>query len=221
MKDYSLNEKDRRNFILDYKITKDGRIIVRLAKGEPLILPYNERNEQILLEKMEEQVMKASSEEQKIVDKKNKHKKSFYRMFGGVLVSTLVILTSDIGLVDTIFGLLFSISTIYGVASIIEATYLSNILEDLKRNRRFLEIKDKVNTNIRSNQNVLVNVSNYTRNDIKKASPKKPMFSINSFDKYPFDDFEIIVENIERNANFGFDYTEPKRSKGPVKKRVR
>ena len=221
MKDYSLNEKDRKDFVLDYKITKDGKIVVRLAKGEPLVLPYNEQNEQILLDKMEEQVAKASSDEKKMVENKNKYLKWFYRMLGSIGVSTLVILASDIVFVDTIFALLLSFSAIYGVVSIVEFAHLGSVLEDLKRNKRFLEIQKKINDNVRSNNNVLNNVSSYTKNAIKKTSDKKPMFNINSFDKYPYDDFEIIMENIERDERFGFDYTESKKNRGTVKKRTR
>lgn len=222
MKDYSLNENERKDFILDFDITKDGKIIVNFAGGRFLSLPYNQKNEQILISRMEEQVKRASGNEAKYVEKKDKYLKWFYRMLISVVISTVVILASQIVFVDTIFGLILSFSAIYGVSFIAQANHLNNLLEDLNKNKKFLEMQDKINNNIRSNQNVLVNVSKSTKDIIKNFPESRPMFDINSYNYVPYGDIEQMIENIERNERFGFDYTQQdKPVKGMSRKRTR
>ena len=222
MKDYSLNEKDRKDFVLDFDVTKDGKIIVNYANGKRIPLPYNQKNEQILIQKMEEQVKMASSDEKKYIDKKDRHLKWFNRMLFTVIFSTIVIFVAENVWLDTIYGLILSFSTIYGVSFIAQYVHINNLLEDLQKNKKFLEIQDKINKNIRSNNNVLVDVSKNTREVIKAFPLEKEVFNINSFNYVPERDLETIVENIDRNERFGFDYTEQEQPiKGVTKKRTR
>lgn len=222
MKDYSLNKKDRKDFILNFDITKDGKIIVNFAGGRILTLPYNQKNEQILISKMEEQVKKASGNEKKYIDKKDKYLKWFYRMLVTVVLSTIFILTSEIVWMDTIYALILSFSVIYGVSFIAQYVHMNNLLEDLQKNQRFLELQNKINKNIRSKNNVLVDVSKNTRDIIKSFPIEKEVFNVNSFNFVSERDLETIIENIDRNERFGFDYTEQEQPiKGVTKKRTR
>ena len=215
MKDYSLNDKDRKNFVLDYKISKDGKIIVRMAKGDPLVLPYNEHNEQTLLRKMEQQVKEASGTESKHIDEKEKNIKFLKILSGIIAASAIFVFASDIVFLDTICWLLISFASVGGVINAAKVVQINNLLRDLKLNQEFLEIKDKINANVKSNQNVLINVSSNTKNAVQNRSNDKPIFDINSFNNYSYRDLETIIENIERNEIFGFDYTEPKKSSKP------
>lgn len=222
MKDYSLNETDRKDFVLDFDVTKDGKIIVNYANGKKIPLPYNQKNEQILIQKMEEQVKMASSDEKKYIDKKDKYINNFYRMLIISVLSAAIILVNEAVWLDSIYALALSFSAIYGVASIARNIHYRNLLEDLQKNKRFLEIQDKINENIRSNQNVLVDVSKNTREVIKSFPLEKEVFNVNSFNFVPECDLETIIENIERNERFGFDYTEQEEPiKVVTKKRTR
>lgn len=222
MKDYSLNEKERKNFVLDYKISKDGKIIVRMAKGDPLVLPYNEHNEQILLKMMENQVKEASGTESKHIELKKKCIKLLQILLGVIAASAIFVFASEIALIDTVCGLLILLASIGAVINTAKVVQIVNLLRDLKLNQEFLQIKDKINSNVRSNQNVLINVSSNTKNAVQNRSNDKPVFDINSFNNYSYRDLETIMENIERNEIFGFDYTEPKKSSKPkTKKRTK
>lgn len=222
MKDYSLNENDRKDFILGYDITNDGGIIVNFADGKILPLPYNQKNEQILISRMEEQVKRAPSNETKYIEKKDKYLKWFYRMLVSVGVSTIVIFASEVVVVDTIAALILSFSAIYGVSFIARNIHYSNLLDDLNKNKKFLELQDKINNNIKSNNNVLINVSKSTKNIIKNFPEDRPMFNVNSYNYVPERDLETIIENIDRNERFGFDYIkQEKPSKGVARKRKR
>ena len=222
MKDYSLDEKNRKDFVLDFNVTKDGKIIVNYANGKKIPLPYNQKNEQILIQKMEEQVKMASSDEKKYIEKKDKHLKLFYGMLVIAVLSTLIILATEKVWLDTIYALTLSFSTIYGVSHIAQYIHMDNLLDDLQKNKKFLEIQDKINKNIRSNNNVLVDVSKNTRGVINSFPSEKEVFNVNSFNFVPERDLETIIENIERNERFGFDYTEQEQPiKGVTKKRTR
>ena len=58
MKDYSLNDDERKQYILSYKI-EDEKIIAKLASRESYIIPYTKENEQLVIAKMEKQARKA------------------------------------------------------------------------------------------------------------------------------------------------------------------
>ena len=222
MKDYSLNDTDRKDFVLDFDVTKDGKIIVNYANGKKLPLPYNQKNEQILIQKMEEQVKLASSEEKKYIDKKSKYLKLFYGALITAVLSTFVILITDKVWLDTFYALMLSCSTVYGISYIARFVNMNNLLEDLNKNKNFLEIQDKINSNIRSNNNVLVDVSKNTREIINSFPVEQEVFNVNSFNYVSERDLETIIENIDRNERFGFDYTNQEQPvKGVTKKRIR
>lgn len=208
MKDYSLTIKDRRDFVLGYDISKDGKIVVKFAEGEPIILPYNEINEKILLDKMEEQVALASKCEEKYMKKKENYVKLLRTMLGSSIISTILILLNNIVFLDTIFAFILSFSVIYGVVYSVYIVNINNMLDDLAKNKKFLELSDKINTNIKNNNNTLANVSSYTKKVVKdNVNSDRPLFDINSFNYVNFEDLEQISENIDRDRRFGFDYT--------------
>jgi len=223
MKDYSLTLNQKKNFVLGYDVTKDRNIVVKFAEGEPIILPYNEINEKILLDQMEKQVILASASEGKYNKKKNHFVKLLKTMLVSALISMIIILSSQIVFVDTIFALIFSFSAIYGIVFTANIVSIDRMLEDLEKNKKFLELKDKINDNINKNQNILVNVSGCTKKFVKENLViDRPLFDINSFNYVNYEDLEQISENIDRDERFGFDYTEkeiPK--KGIVKKKTR
>lgn len=207
MKDYSMNIEEQKDFICGYNITKDGKMIVKFATGKPWILPYNEENEQIVLKKMTVQV-ENSTEFRYILERKNKIQKQL--LFGLCIISVIsgILVKFGSGNLSNICLLLTPIIASAGLG--IAGSYIKNnlVLQDLKRNKEFLEMQDKLNGNIRKKQNVLSNVSNKTKNTVKDFPEDKQIFNINSFNYVPYKDLEQIIENIDRNEKFGFNYTE-------------
>lgn len=223
MMDYSLTLNQKKDFILGYDVTKEGSIIVKFAEGEPITLPYNEKNEKILLDKMEKQVIIASSSEKKYKKKRERYVKLLKTMLGSSLISIIIVLSSEIVFVDALFAYILAFSGIYGIVFTANIVNIDRMLEDLEKNKKFLEIKDKINNNINTNQNTLVNVSGYTKKFVKEnIDDARPLFDINSFNYVEYKDLEQISENIDRNESFGFDYTKRETpSKGIVRKKTR
>lgn len=227
MKDYSMSSEERKDFILGYDITKDGQMIIKFAKGEHWVLPYNEENEKKLLQRMTEQVKVSDKKEEKL-------KENFERLLMAIrlICVTIVIFNSGSAILSLFFPCIFLFLLEYGyvecyvlggvlLLGLITFIKNINILNDLKRNKKFLKMEEKLNNNIRSNQNVLANVSNKTKRTIKDFPKDKSVFNINSFNYVPFKDLEQIMENVERNERFGFDYTEQEQVKGKTRKRTR
>ena len=219
MKDYSMSLEERKDFVLGYNITDDGQIIVKFAKGKPWNIPYNETNEQLLLDKIKRQVENTFGVEQKLKDK--------------IIKSTVFLTVSLLSDFYFFFNIFLGEDFIYFVSSSCVFTFASLIagsitfkyiskLKDLRRNKRFLNMEDKINSNIRNNQNALVNVSNKTKKAIKDFPEDKPIFNINSFNYVPYRDLEQIIENVNRNERFGFDYTEQEEvNRAKTRKKIR
>ena len=93
MKDYSINEEQRKRFICSYKI-KDGKILLKLPRKRGFInffkknvrpVPYTKENEQLALEKMEAQVPKSDTKFDSDT-RTMKVIKDIYTFFKGVLI---------------------------------------------------------------------------------------------------------------------------------------
>ena len=56
MKDYSISSEEKKDFVLGYEPTSDGNIIIKWASGKSWTIPYTKKHEDILLNKMREQV---------------------------------------------------------------------------------------------------------------------------------------------------------------------
>lgn len=218
MKDYSYNQDERKDFILSYDITKDGQMIVKFNEGKNWIIPYNKVNEKILLNKMKKQLDKVDDIESKLEEKKNKYFPYFVGpLVAGLFISTFALSSEMAGEILIFAGTMGCL----GILPLIPYLKINSKLNDLKKNKKFLEIEEKLNESVRTNQNTLVGVCNKTKKAIKDFPEDKPIFNINSFNYVPFSDLEQIMENIERNERFGFDYTEQEQIKGKTKKRTR
>jgi len=204
MKDYSQNYEDSKKFILGYDIV-EGDIVIKFSNGEKYVVPNNEKNIEIILKKMEEQVNKV--DEEKFISRK---KTNIKISIGCVILLVL----STVGLASTmqIEGLEIAKITMFYLPTIATIPVIGNIIvqnnkiKDLQKNKRFMSIKDEINQKVRNNENMLVKTSNKTKNIVLETPENKEVFNINSFNYVPFRDLEQIEENIERDEFFGFDY---------------
>jgi len=204
MKDYSQNYEDSKKFILGYDIV-EGDIVIKFSNGEKYVVPNNEKNIEIILKKMEEQVNKV--DEEKFISRK---KTNIKISIGCVILLVL----STVGLASTmqIEGLEIAKITMFYLPTIATIPVIGNIIvqnnkiKDLQKNKRFMSIKDEINQKVRNNENMLVKTSNKKKNIVLETPENKEVFNINSFNYVPFRDLEQIEENIERDEFFGFDY---------------
>lgn len=218
MKDYSLNLEERKDFILRYDVTEDGMIKIIFAKGKPWYVPYNKENEKKILDKMRNQLDMEDMIEPKL-------KSRIFKNAAASIVLLGVALLPFYGMDSSSTLFLISFSSIFtgaGLISGISAIKNNNKLKDLKKNVKFLDMEEKLNKIVRSDENTLVDVSNKTKSVIADFPEDRDVFDINSFNYVPFKDLEQIMENSARNERFGFDYSnheEP--AEAIVRKRVR
>lgn len=218
MKDYSMNLEERKDFILGYDITNDGRIKINFAKGKSWYVPYNEENEKIILNKMKKQLDNAAETEKKIIDKLTTN-----ALLSGIFfASTIIFVTLDASVLDLSPYIVSSISSLPIAATLLTGFFAGKNkvkLDDLRKNLRFIEMEKKVNDNVRSEKNVLINVSNKTKKVIKDLPEDKPVFNVNNFNYVPFNDLRQIIENVDRNERFRFVYDEPQQINQPKTKK--
>lgn len=198
MKDYSMNSEERKLFILSYEI-KDSNIIINFAGGEKNVIPYTEENEKKILDKMNEQI-KVASKGKYVEYKKTLRTFLMAGFFGGLIFTISTLLNSEPAIFTGLFGTFSTVSI--GAAAVVNSN-----LNDFKKNKRFLELQSKINTNVKKNKNMTVKTSKKTRNMVKETSNDKDVFNINNFNYVPFDDIETINDNIKREERFNFDYS--------------
>ena len=169
---------------------------IKYALGFKDTVPYTEGNENKVLDKMKKQVSEIDGED--FVETKKKFCcvcMIFACIFGTV---ALYVIEAGIG-IFTVFSLISIVFVASGIGSIIK-------MMDYKKNKRFIDIEGKLNSKVRENENMLVNTSRKTRNMVNSTPENKPVFNINNFSFIPNRDLNQIMDNIDRNDYFNFEY---------------
>lgn len=224
MKDYSVGLEEQKKFILGFREKKDN-IIVKFANSVKNIIPNNKSNKQKLLDKMKKQVDNSGNFE---VDKKIQ-RKEYIKCAKFLVIPTIAFLILGIALFASVSTSVGFISLMCAALSgsaltgmIINILHINSLLADLDRNRNFIKIEDTLNNTVRKNVNILSNTSSKTKKMVASTSDDEPIFDINSFNNVPYRDLTQIMENIERDEFFGFDYeTSQEVDKPKTKKKVR
>lgn len=199
MKDYSLNIFEQKRYILSYQIKK-GKIIAKLASGEIYTIPYTEKNEQLVISKMEKQAKQA-------------HVKPILTIDKVLSITQPAILPLAISIFINNGGWLYGI--VLAVVAIGAVKYPTQRIihaikeRDIKKMNYFLEHKQELNDNFVDSKNMLLGVSKKAANEIKlqqETSDKSDkIFNINSIDNYSLNDLKMLRENLRRISSFGFD----------------
>lgn len=212
MKDYSLNFDDSKKFILSYYI-EDGKIVAKLASGEFYTIPYSEKNEAIIISKMEQQARYAKTKPIMALDR------ILAIMQPSVLPLAIVNFIHHGG---WYYGILVAI--IAGGAIYYPAKVIMNIIRkrEIEKLNYFLDHKKELNENIEKSENMKLSVSKKAIKEIEfqKSENKEPI-NINNIDNYSLNDLKTLKSNIERISAFGFIEEEPvieniTEEKGPV-----
>lgn len=209
---YTLNIEDRKKFILNYKI-KNGNIIIRLASKEKYVIPYTEENEQKILERMKKQITENIDFERKAIKEYVILTVLTYLLgFGTFLIATRFIpgLISYPSLKTVFANIPTFVASGFTLISAILTMSTKEVLEDFRKNKLYLDKEEEINGKIKSNQNMLSNVSNKTKKIVEKATEDRPVLDINKMDKVSLQDLKQILENFKRDEEFDFDY-EPKK----------
>lgn len=207
MKDYALNKKDKRMFILNYKII-DNQIIVNLASKEEFVIPYTEDNERKILDIMEKQVENSD----KLVSKQEKRLRFNFILAmlccPGFAYNCTTIFSTPADPVAYAVALGLGVGCAAGTIASYYGMIDSYIKRsDYEKNRTFLDNKGLLNKRVRSNANILSNTTKRTQKLVSSTPEDKPVFDINNIDKISGKDISTILNNIKRDNNFAFDYS--------------
>lgn len=217
MKDYSLNDEDRKDYIMEYYYVNKDDCLVK-DHGKELEVKFadcqngrnirfsridaSDKNIEKLDKKMEEQMYNAINNRDKYVLNRKKSSAICYGL--SVVAGSLAAFLStveDNPLIYTAIGGVYVVSII------------PFMIKKKKANDRIREI-DKAEY-IRTFKNELDSISKYP-NSLSGVSKDfmdsfcyktgKNKFKINNLDLFKQKDLEIIVDNIRREEKFNFDY---------------
>lgn len=204
MKDYSLNDEERKNFVLNYT-KEEETITANFADGSSYTVPNTENNENKIEGKMIEQVVSSKGKEKKLVNSNT----------ANILLICVVTIASIVGVlsiknIPTIKAIAFAIgaATTLNMPMLIKLAKNNSILKDIQKNRYFVNNQEAINRGI-TNTNVLAN-----------SNTKEEVITINDIDySYSYDELKQIVENTERQEQFDFDtFSKEEVSSKPKKK---
>lgn len=190
MKDYSLNDEERKSFVLNYS-KEEGTITANFADGSSYTVPNTENNENKIEGKMIEQVVSSKGKEKNLVNSNT----------ANILLICVVTIASIVGVlsiknIPTIKAIAFAIgaATTLNMPMLIKLAKNNSILKDIQKNRYFVNNQEVINRGI-TNTNVLAN-----------SNTKEEVITINDIDySYNYDELKQIVENTERQEQFNFD----------------
>lgn len=205
MKDYTLKFKDAKSFILNYEI-KDNQIMVNYANGEHYIIPYTNDNEKKILKKMEDQVHDAQNSDDTLKRK--------IRIAGIWIISSILIIISSFYTIKSghsisplMENILIAWFTFNIGFQIFYIKCVTKILKDLEKNKILLDNQEKINEMIKENQNILTNSNEKIKKMVKSTPEDKPVFTLNSVEKLKLKELKSLLENIQKEEKFKFDYS--------------
>lgn len=189
MKDYSLIKSEE--FILNYEITLTKEIVINLASGESLVIPYTKSNEKEILKIMRNQVTSIKKEDLKnklksyIKDRKSNIR---FMRFCNLCMLVLSIRAISIGspfLIGECALLLVGFSSIvcYDKRKLKEEKRECKALyNDYLKNIDFINNEVSLNRNLEYNPKVFDNVRDKTKRNIENIIGSRRL-NINDMDK--------------------------------------
>lgn len=213
MKDYSLNEEERKSFVLNYDKLSESSISVNFADGKIYFIPNTEGNENKLESKMIEQASNCDGKRSKI------RISNIINILLVIVVITLVsikaynINVNGFTFIEKLILTLFT-SLMVNIPMFTSIIINNNLLKDIKKNKFFVENQEVINKGL-NNTNVLAN----SGVKIKQTENNKTI-TINDIDyNYSFNDLKTIVDNANREEYFEFDTFPEERPKIRRRKR--
>jgi len=203
MKNYTLNEIDSENFILNYKIVDDEIIINFASKKhkDKCVIPYTIENEKEILKKMKQQVVESSnfSRTQKRIEMEAPTILS-YGLFAFISISALNAVALFFGLTQaTIFllpyNLIFLLISSYGLYELVSSKVK---LSDVRKNRLFLENEELLNKNLGKRLEYHKNMSLGIKTK-KNEMCKHIDLDLNKIDKIKYKRLKSVLENIKHD----------------------
>lgn len=218
MNGYYLDKGKKRLFIERYEIDSDNNeLVIHLASGELMVVPYTEKNESKIIKIMYNQAEHSDGYESKVSSLIHKHNLFTIGSLGIAVGSTIIAfggaeqpLGYAIG-----FGALGVASVVSAISNVSKANKLSNAREDIKKSNFFVENDEELNRGIELPASMSM-VSKKTARILNSTPEDRPYFDINSIDSMPLEDLKTIKANIDRYKRFGFENPEVDEGKSRV-----
>lgn len=217
MKDYSLNLEDSKTFVLNYTV-KDNQITVNLANGENYVIPYTTENEVKLLKRMKTQILQSD-------EFMNKQEKRFSRSWkwaiwsASMIALNIISLASGNSAVPVLSGICaswFVFDVGYRIYNMVDS---KRNIKDINKNKMLLNNEERLNEKVKENYNILAHTDEKTKEIVHSTPVDQPVFTLNSIDKIKYEELKQILENIDREEEFGFDYSSESNGKSLVLKK--
>ena len=224
MKDYLLNEKSGKTYVLNYELIEDS-ILIHFADGNDEVIPYTKENERKLLNKMKQQ-LKCYDEE--VINQKSNNRKFNIGFSSAMIVAIVLMIILNWNVFICNLGiqigaiLSIGLSGIYGLLSSVSLYNYNELKKDFEKNEIFIQKQSELNEKLKKD-NILLNVTFKTIDEIEKSEMqmanynKDQILDLNAIDKISLKDLKTILENIKREEYFNFDYSK-ENEEGFVKK---
>ena len=188
MKNYLLETKESKYFILSYDI-KDDVITVNLANGENYTLAYTKRNEEVIVSRMEKQASTLKKDSHVYDDKK-------------IYIMRVVCALITAGVFICCPSFLGGLIVLIAITRAIE--YAKKYKNEVKKNEEvekmeyFLDNKDALNYVVENEEKAKELLSDKTleKIDTELKNDKKP-FSINNIDNYSPNELKRLKELVK------------------------
>lgn len=205
MQDYTLNEKEKENYIQEVIKKPNKTLEITFASGRVFKnIEYNEENLSKIVTVQEEQVQKAIANKKVFKDKQGYAKMATLLTLSlSTAASTLGSMTLIANSVDPVFvgvgvGVLMIFSNIPSTYKLVKN---SEKLKELEKLAYRNEHKDQLDR-IKEYENALAGLPRKKRQKFRQKDP----FSILHVEQFSQKDLETIVENIEKEDSFQFAY---------------
>lgn len=201
IKNYYFNDTESSKiFITNYEI-KDNNIIVYTGNGKKYSIPYTKENEDNILAKMKEQVICSPSFREDITKSTNNKRLKITLFLCGLLIISVAIGTGF----STLLPIIIGANVIAYTCTFTILIKQKNLLNDFKKHEFFLKNEEKLNSTDENDPNILINVSEKTKEIISEVPKEKPKFTINTIHKMKYQDLKEIIENIQICEAFGYN----------------
>lgn len=201
MKDYSLNKYDKRDFILNYMIEND-QIKIRYADNKTYTIPYTSHNEKKIIKKLKLQVLNSGKFED---EQKENVKKNIKGLIANIVILGLNILSIiylDSGMISYIISIISAFTLEAYTCNIIK---IKRALEDIEKNKLFINNEEEINKSIVENKNILNNVDKEVTEIIQSARDENNVINISSIENLKLKELKSLLEIILREKKLGFD----------------
>ena len=207
MKDYTIENYEKFNFILNYD-KKDKKIIINYADGKSLIKDYSIELEKFLLEKMKQQVLLSDSYYEKIQDKIKKNNTGIKTsIICSIFIAIIFILTNSMFFLSLTCEGLTIFCLVYRV---LKKKYLTNIEKDIKKNKLFIQKEIEFKSNVNKEMGIYTNLKTNTNRLIKTLNKEKenPTWildnitsfpTINDIDEFSYEAIRELDDLIKKN----------------------